>query len=325
MNCLAITTGDLDGIGLEVSAKALNKIGPQADVLFFFLRGRSANKKILSLVDKKFNRITFTHFDESLDFIKKYSKKSNKKFCNDLIDLASDQSPPYWVESVSHACHQKVLSGLTTGPLSKELIASLGWSDRGHTEILKRVTGVNFVHQAFIGKYFNVLLATAHIPLKAVSAALNKESLNSALLAAKKLQPFLSKQQQKKPIAILGINPHAGENGLLGEEETVLLSPFCKSHNIVGPLSPDAAFLEKNWRNYSVFIACYHDQGLIPFKTIHGQDSGVHVSVGLPFPRTSVDHGTAKDIFGKNKANANSMIESIELAIRMIKKRGPYV
>ncbi|MEK6774820.1 MAG: 4-hydroxythreonine-4-phosphate dehydrogenase PdxA [Bdellovibrionota bacterium] len=324
MNCLAITTGDLDGVGLEVSAKALNKIGPQGDVLFFFLRGLSANKKILSLIDKKFNRITFTHFDEALDFVKKYSKKPNKKLCTDLIDLASDQSPPYWVESVASACHKKTLSGLATGPLSKELIASLGWPDRGHTEILKRVTGVKSIHQAFIGKYFNVLLTTAHIPLKDVSAALSIDSLNAVLLAAKKLQPFLSKQQQKKPIAVLGINPHAGENGLLGEEERALLSPFCKSHNLVGPLSPDAAFLEKNWCNYSVFIACYHDQGLIPFKTIHGQDSGVHVSMGLPFPRTSVDHGTAKDIFGKNKANANSMIEAIELALRMIKKRGPY-
>jgi len=320
MKTLALTTGDTDGIGLEVSAKALNKIGPQKDHLFFLLRDQSAPKRYLSLIDKKFERVTFSRYQDAKDFILASRKKKTSLSKRILIDLASTEPPPIWVEQAARSCHEKILSGLVTAPLSKELIASLGWKDRGHTEILKRITGVPFIHQSFVGRHFNVVLATAHCPLGEVSQSLTQPVLKSTLTAARKLQEVLPRLQKSKPIALLGLNPHAGENGILGKEELNLLVPFCKSNKIIGPLSPDAAFLKKNWSLFSTYIACYHDQGLIPFKMIHGQNSGVQVSIGLSFPRTSVDHGTAKDIFGKNIANANSMLESIKLALRLIKK-----
>ncbi len=317
MKLLAITTGDTDGIGFEVSVKSLARLGPQKDTLFFLFRASSAPKKYLSLLDRKFKRITFNNIFDALTFSKSLQKKATIR---ELFDINSLESPPEWVQTAARLCHQKKFQGLVTAPLSKELIASLGWKDRGHTEILQRITKVPFIHQGFVGKYFNVVLATSHMPLKNVAGSLSQSRLSSSLQAAQELQTLLSKKRGQKPIALLGLNPHAGEAGLLGNEEQGLLVPFCLSHHLQGPLSPDAAFLEKNWEKFSVYIACYHDQGLIPFKVVHGQNSGVQVSLGLSFPRTSVDHGTAKDIFGKNKANANSMFEALQLALRMARK-----
>jgi len=146
----------------------------------------------------------------------------------------------------------------------------------------------------------------------------------SALESANKLRLQLPVAQQKKPIAVLGLNPHAGEDSLIGTEERDIISRALTEAlkakiPVAGPLVPDAAFFEENWKKYSVYLAMYHDQGLIPFKTVHGQKSGVHISLGLPFVRTSVDHGTAKDIFGKYKAIANSMLDAVQACIKLAK------
>ena len=126
-------------------------------------------------------------------------------------------------------------------------------------------------------------------------------------------------------MALVGLNPHAGEKGLIGKFESENLKPVLtqikKKHSVEGPLVPDAAFFDDNWKKYSTYVCLYHDQGLIPFKMVHGQDSGVHLTLGLPFIRTSVDHGTAKNIFGKNKANPNSMIEAVDWAIKLAKRK----
>ena len=147
-----------------------------------------------------------------------------------------------------------------------------------------------------------------------------------AVRAADELRKVLDKKQMSRPIAILGLNPHAGEQGLIGSVENrihakVLETAAEEKLNVDGPLVPDAAFFPKNWSKYSVFVANYHDQGLIPFKMTHGQESGVQVTMGLPFVRTSVDHGTAKDIFGKNKADPRSMLQALEWAIRLKKNK----
>ncbi|MCB0384980.1 MAG: 4-hydroxythreonine-4-phosphate dehydrogenase PdxA, partial [Bdellovibrionales bacterium] len=166
---------------------------------------------------------------------------------------------------------------------------------------------------------------TGHLAHKDVAAALTQELVSESIQAANKLRKLLPKKQRDKPLALLGLNPHAGEEGIIGVEENDVLIPALKDARrhkipIQGPLVPDAAFFKENWNQYSVFVCPYHDQGLIPFKMIHGQDSGVHVTMGLPFVRTSVDHGTAKNIFGKNRANPSSMIEAIKWAIMLAKQ-----
>lgn len=322
---IALTTGDADGIGLEVTAKSLARLGPQSNTCFFLFRAVDADSKWLKMIDRSFERIVVDDLAQAFDFfnlLKKHRDLSKKI----LVDIASDLSPATWVEQCAKACLKKDLQALVTAPLSKTCIQDAGFRDMGHTGILQRVSSAPFVHMGFLGDQFNVVLATAHLPVKDVHRALTPKALRQALTNANSLRKVLSGNQAKKPIAILGFNPHAGENGLIGKEEKTLfpsLIHWAETQKIpvAGPLVPDAAFLKQNWDKYSVFLALYHDQGLIPFKCIHGQDSGVHISLGLPFVRTSVDHGTAKDIFGLNKANPNSMLDAIQWSLKLSSRK----
>ncbi|MBV2169923.1 MAG: 4-hydroxythreonine-4-phosphate dehydrogenase PdxA [Bdellovibrio sp.] len=308
---IALTTGDIDGIGFEVAAKALYKIGPQKNVQILLWRSEGASEKYLALIDKKWPRITVDSLEEALKIKGPY-----------LIDIASDLSPAKWVELSAMACLNKKIHALATAPLSKTSIKEAGFKDLGHTDILKRLSKTQYVNMGFVGNKFNVVLATAHEPLSKVTKTLNLQVLQEALLNANELRKRLPGTQKPKPIGILGLNPHAGERGLIGHEETELFPKILafahkKKIPVEGPLVPDAAFFPTSWKRFSLYLALYHDQGLIPFKMIHGQDSGVHISLGIPFVRTSVDHGTAKDIFGKNKANPQSMIDALRWAIKL--------
>lgn len=325
---IAITTGDLDGIGLEVSAKALDELGPRAKTVFFFFRSSRASDFYLKKIDRYFERVVVDDLRQGLEFFS-LLKKENDLSSRILIDVASDAAPAIWVEQAAQACMKKTLHALVTAPLSKTGIHAAGLGDMGHTDILKRIGGAPFVHMGFAGDSFNVVLATAHLPLAEVPAKLTAQNLQNALLSANELRSYLPVAKRKKPIGILGLNPHAGENGLIGQEELRLwpgLEAFARRKKIPvqGPLVPDAAFLRQNWNRFSVFLALYHDQGLIPFKCVHGQQSGVHISLGLPFVRTSVDHGTARDIFGQNKAHPHSMIDAIRWGLRLSAERNKF-
>ena len=308
---IALTTGDSDGIGLEVTIKALAKIGPQKGIQFLLWREDSlyASKELKKL-DQKFKRITVESLSEALKIEGNY-----------LIDIASDLSPAHWVEASAKACLKNHLQGMATAPLSKVTIKKAGFKDLGHTDILKRISGSKKVHMGFIGDKFAVVLATGHVPVSKITKHLSFSSLTDAILHANDMRMLLPAGKNKRPIGVLGLNPHAGEQGLIGNEELLLfpeLSSWAKENKIPlqGPLVPDAAFFPQNWQKYSVYVALYHDQGLIPFKMVHGQDSGVHMTLGIPFVRTSVDHGTATDIFGKNKANPSSMCDAIRWAVK---------
>lgn len=297
---IAITTGDLDGVGLEVTLKALAKVRKNSTIHYFIYLGTKTPKHLQALERKVINR---------------------HKNCLHLI--RNSRSPAQWVEEAAKKCFSGEFQSLVTGPLSKETIINSGLSDIGHTDILKRITGSKNLHMGFVGEHFNVILATGHIALKNVSQHLTASALASAYASAKMLTAYLSPALAKKPMCLVGLNPHAGENGLLGDEELKTYSTFknasvqpTRSESIVGPLAPDTAFVKSNWSKFSVYICAYHDQGLIPFKMIHGFKSGVHITLGLPFLRTSVDHGTAKDIFGKNQADPGSMYHAILLATK---------
>ena len=308
---ILITTGDKDGIGLEVALKAFSKMGPQVGIQFIFYRSSLVKTKLKKSLQNSFNHISVSSLKEALEITDK-----------NLIEIVSSQSPATWVEEAAKACLSKKSHALVTGPLSKETIKDAGLKDIGHTGIFKRLTKTKDLYMGFFGDKFNVAIVTDHIPLKSVS----KNLTASKIFTVVKLMNDALNSTESKKIGILGLNPHSGENGIIGHEEIELfkdLNRLSKKANIKfdGPLVPDAAFFKKNWSLYSAYIALYHDQGLIPFKMIHGQDSGVHVTLGLPFIRTSVDHGTAKDIFGKNKANPNSMIEAIHLAIKLARHK----
>ena len=317
---IALTTGDPNGIGFEVTAKALVQYAKQSrptGTLFFMFRDSKQELRqpqFFKQIDKAYTRLTFYSLETALAFTKDLPLKQIKK-SKLLIDLSLKTSAADWIFEVTKACIHKKLDSVVTAPLSKTLIHKSGYSQIGHTGIFRSFFPRRPFHMGFVGESFSVVLATDHIPLRSVEAQLTSQTLSKAYASATLLRSAL---QSKKPIGVLGLNPHAGEGGLVGTTEKRLFKRM--PHNIEGPLVPDAAFLKKNWSRYSLFLCLYHDQGLIPFKMHHGQDSGVHITLGLPFVRTSVDHGTAFDIYNKNLANASSMLDAICFNIKLLRK-----
>jgi 4-hydroxythreonine-4-phosphate dehydrogenase len=311
---IVITTGDVDGIGLEITAKALAKVRPKPGVFFYLWRSPRGSRRELDLIDRYFKRLTVNSWPEAI----KTTPDSHKQ----IVDISSNLPPPIWVETTAQANLFGHVDGMVTAPLSKTSIAAAGLDDMGHTGILKRVTKSKELFMAFIGEKFNVVLATGHIPVSEVTTTLTVSRMEKAIRASNHLRSVLDKKIAARPLALLGLNPHAGEEGLIGGQELKVHKAALEAAReqkiaIEGPLVPDAAFFRENWSKYSVYIANYHDQGLIPFKMTHGQESGIHITMGLPFVRTSVDHGTAKDIFGKNKADPRSMTLALEWALRL--------
>lgn len=307
---IAITSGDPDGIGPEVTVKALlAKRHPSLLPLIF--RGPET-EKIFRRLERKYHRFIVSSLEEALEL---------NPPGRSVIEIVSDEKAPYWVFTAARAAMKGQVDGMVTGPLSKTLIHDCGFKEIGHTEILARVSARKHLFQAYLGDRFNVVLATAHLPVTKVSSALQRGEWKRALEAANDLRRRLPGGQGKKPLAILGLNPHAGEEGLIGREERLLQSTLNglrrRKIPLEGPLVPDAAFLPERWTRYSVFVAAYHDQGLIPFKMVHGRRTGTHVTLGLPFVRTSVDHGTAKDIAGRWKADPGSMQDAIAWCLKL--------
>ena len=315
MKTVHITTGDPDGIGLEVSLKALNELGPIKNIQFVLWRSVKAKKEMFSLTDTAFNRVSINETNKSV--LKNHLEKRE----NNLLDMICSPAPTQWVMNAAKYCMQnKKKEVLVTGPLSKVQMQKEGFKEKGHTGLLKKISGAEDVFMAFLGEFFNVVLLTGHVPLKKIKWS--KQSLSKCIQLCLNLEKFLpaSSYVQNKKLAVVGFNPHAGEEGLLGTEEVSLKKELKKWKNTVeGPLVPDIAFFKKNWELFSIYICLYHDQALIPFKMIHERKS-FQLNLGLPFIRTSVSHGTAKDIFGKNKADAQSMKQALLWAIHSIQK-----
>ncbi len=312
---LLLTTGDPDGIGWEVTAKALESVGPSPGTQFFFYRSTKAASARPAL-PKSFKHLTVSSLEEAATVA--FDPKL-------AVEIRNAKSPAYWVDEAATACFQSQFSGLVTAPLSKTSIIAAGFKDIGHTEILARVSGVRDLFMGFAGTKFNVVLMGGHEPLRTAASSFSEEKMVKALRAANQFRLSLPAAVRARPMAVVGLNPHAGEEGLLGGEEKWMRKVIDKLSGelgeIAGPLVPDAAFLPHNWKRYSVYLCPYHDQGLIPFKMVHGFRGGVHLTLGLPFVRTSVDHGTAKELFGKNKAEAGSMKDAIQTAMRLCKAK----
>ncbi len=211
------------------------------------------------------------------------------------------------------------LDAIVTGPINKQALDLAGSVWRGHTELLSHLTGVEDVAMMFYSPRLSVILATVHVPLSAVPQLLTQSRVETVvLLAAAELPRF---GVEKPRLAVAGLNPHAGEGGLFGQEDLDVLVPAVKSVrergvNVVGPLPADTVFRQAIDGRYDAVIACYHDQGLIPIK-MAAFGEAVNVTLGLPIIRTSVDHGTAFDIAGKGVADETSLINAVELAAKL--------
>ncbi len=218
------------------------------------------------------------------------------------------------------------LDALATAPVNKTAwrLAGLPW--RGHTELLAHLTGASDVAMMFHTERLRVVLATVHIPLAEVPAQLTRQRVERTVeLAAAELPRFGCHLPPR--LALAGINPHAGEQGLMGHEEARVLRPAVEALQargiaVAGPLPGDTVFVRALGGEFDAVVACYHDQGLIPVKLL-GFGRAVNVTLGLPIVRTSVDHGTAYDIAGRGVADPSSLIEALRLAARLAARRVP--
>lgn len=213
------------------------------------------------------------------------------------------------------------IDAIATAPINKEALALAGSAWRGHTELLADLTDAGDVAMMFHSPQLCVVLVTVHVPLSAVPGLLTRERVETVLgLAADNLPRF---GVARPRLALAGLNPHAGEGGLLGTEERDVLAPAAaaargRGIDVAGPLPADTVFRQAVDGRFDAVVACYHDQGLIPVK-LAAFGEAVNVTLGLPIVRTSVDHGTAFDIAGRGVADAASLVQAVVLAARLVR------
>lgn len=233
-----------------------------------------------------------------------------------------------WLTDGAQRCLQHQLDALVTAPVNKEAILRTGQPFVGQTEFLSELAGTQRTAMMLLGadeqgRWLRVALATTHLPLRLVADHLSQEKVELAIeLAAQSCRDLRLKRAK---IAVCGLNPHAGEGGKLGTEEHEIIEPAVlaarnRGLDVSGPFAADSLFYEVFHGQYDAVVAMYHDQGLVPLKMI-GFESGVNWTLGLPFVRTSPDHGTAYNIAGQGKANPSSMIAAIRLARQLARNR----
>jgi 4-hydroxythreonine-4-phosphate dehydrogenase len=218
-----------------------------------------------------------------------------------------------------------IVDGIVTAPISKEALGLAGSPFRGHTELVAKRAGAGPPVMFFAGPGMRVALVTTHIPLKKVPAAITKENiLHTIRVTAKALETGFG--ENNPSLAILSLNPHAGESGLLGREEKDILLPAIRAAGkerirCEGPFPADTAFLAENRKRFSAFVAMYHDQALLAVKLLLFRKS-VNITLGTGIIRTSVDHGTAYSLAGTGKADPASMIQAVKMARRLANRQG---
>ncbi len=306
---IAITTGDVNGIGAEITIKALNRLNlPKENVVLI------SNRDVLNF----YGELKTDYEIIEIDFDKK----------NILTGQITPQSGEFSFQSLKKVCEMAKkgeIDAIVTAPVAKKALHMAGHKFNGQTEILQKYLAKDNQHaeMLFVADDFRVLLLTRHLALKKI--CLNKDEIVDKILNLNRF--FKEKLNISYPkLALCALNPHAGEDGILGQEEIEIMKPAVailkeKGINITEPLPADTLFINaaKSYLNntpmpYDCYIAAYHDQGLIPIKTIASEKT-INMTIGLDVIRTSPSHGTAFDIAGKNRASENSMINAIKLCL----------
>ena len=240
------------------------------------------------------------------------------------LDRANADAVTEAIELAVKACLQGKAGGLVTAPINKAVLNEAGFPFPGHTEFLAHLTGARRAVMMLASEKLRVVPLTIHLPLAEVPAALSQAALFDTaeiILAALSRDFGIARPR----LAVTGLNPHAGEEGMLGAEEEQIIAPAiaalkARGYAVRGPLSADTLFHEEARATYDAALCMYHDQALIPIKSLSFWD-GVNVTLGLPIVRTSPDHGTALDIAGTGKADPRSMIAAVKLAAAMADAR----
>jgi len=334
---IGITMGDPAGIGPEIIVKALSKKELYQEILpvvfgnldsmidvFKFISSSLELNPINSLKEAKgrfgtIDLMNFSNIDLS-DY--KYGQINAK---------AGKASVEYVMKAIDMAKSEKI-KAVVTGPIHKEAIAAAGYNYPGHTEIFAEKTDTKNYAMMLADKNMKVIHVSTHVSLRKACDLVKKERIFNVIKLADQAVKELGVSSPR--IGVAGLNPHSGEKGLFGSEEMDEIRPAIEQAreeniNVEGPISPDTIFPKVRGDQYDIAVVMYHDQGHIPMKVIgfeydNTSDrwtsvSGVNTTIGLPFIRTSVDHGTAFDKAGKGHANEESMVEAIKMAANFIK------
>jgi len=321
---IGITMGDPSGIGPEIILKSFgnpsvrkSKIVVIGDynimqAMHDILKIKSFTlRKTLNVNDCKFDSETLNILDLELD--------NAKEIRRGVVQAVSGKFAFEAIRKAVELANKNEIDTIVTAPLNKEALHLAGYKYPGHTEILADLTGTKDYAMLLHDKKLTVIHVSTHISLLEAITGLKQERIEKVIEIANAIMKRLCKREPG--IAVAGLNPHSGENGLFGREEIEKIIPAIrnmknKNINVEGPCPPDTVFLQALKGKYDIVVAMYHDQGHIPLKLL-GFDSGVNVTVGLPFIRTSVDHGTAFEIAWQGIANEKSMIEAIKLSKRL--------
>ncbi len=326
---IGIALGDVTGIGAEVTLKAL--------------AAETANDETRYLLIGDAHHLASSHKQLGLGYplqpFAGYSAAGRFFFFNPMPAPLAPGLPPgapeaaraalAWLTEGGRRCLNHELDALVTAPLNKHAVVRSGQAFVGQTEFLSQLAGTEQTIMMLLGeddrgRWLRVALATTHLPLKMVAAQLRAEKIELAIVLAAQACRDLGLPRQR--VAVCGLNPHAGEGGEFGDEEITTIGPVVqaarqKGFDVTGPLPADTLFYNAYRGAYDAVVAMYHDQGLGPLKMV-AFANGVNWTLGLPFIRTSPDHGTAYDIAGRGQADPSSMRAAIRLAKQLAQERG---
>jgi 4-hydroxythreonine-4-phosphate dehydrogenase len=325
---IGIALGDVTGVGPEVALKAVAAESKIDKAQYVFIGDENILQKLNQKLPHPLSLKIFSNDDSGRFFI---SNPSGSKLPKNLPagSLIAANAAMAALQKGAEQCLRGELNALVTAPVNKEAIIRAGHKKFvGQTEFLSGLAGAKRTAMMLLGhddknRWLRVALATIHISIKSIPKQLTAEKVSLAIELAAKACRDLGLPRAK--IAVAGLNPHAGEGGEFGNEEIKIIAPAIaamkrKKFDVVGPLSGDTVFYYALRGDFDAVVAMYHDQGLAPLKAV-AFDTGVNWTLGLPFIRTSPDHGTACDIAGKWIANPSSMIAAIRLAKQLAKNK----
>ena len=326
---IGISLGDVTGVGPEAALKAVAAESKRDKSKYLFI----GPAETLERLNRKFTRLPLKRFTGYGDHGKFFVVDPFHKKIPAHLPCGSPlaaQAAMAALREGAQRCLRNELDAMVTAPVNKEAIVRAGHKNFvGQTEFLSGLAGARRTAMMLLGHddkncWLRVALATIHISIKSVPKKLTREKISLAIeLAAKSCRDLKLKRER---VAVCGLNPHAGEGGEFGDEEIKIIAPTVsamrkKGFDVIGPLSGDTVFHYALRGDFDAVVAMYHDQGLAPLKAV-AFDSGVNWTLGLPFIRTSPDHGTAYDIAQKGIANPSSMIAAIRLAKQLAKNKG---
>ena len=326
---IGITMGDPTGIGPEIIVKALSMEEPFQDCRPIVFGDHDVLLKTikmqgLSTTVETFEKIPEEGYLPKKIFLFPLSHLNASSLHFGKPDRACGVAMVKYIEEAVEWVRSGKVDAITTCPINKEAINAAGYSFPGHTELLAHLVGVSSVAMMFLGTRWKVVLVTTHLPLREVSKAITRSRVLSTIrMADEGLKKYFKIAHPK--IAVLGLNPHSGEEGLLGEEEKMEIIPAIREARsqaveVEGPFPADSFFDLSGHSVFDAVISMYHDQGLIPIKMFDFKEA-VNFTLGLPFVRTSVGHGTAYDIAGRGLADPTNLVKAMSIASKLSKQK----